>query len=386
MTKPNKKEIKKLLNRGVEEVIVKDHLKEKLESGEKLRIKFGIDPTGSDIHLGHTVVLRKLKEFQDLGHKIILIIGDFTAQIGDPTGRDKTRPTLSEEEVKKNMENYLDQAGKVIDINKAEIKYNSKWLAKSTEDLLKITKSATVNQVLRRSDFQKRLENEENISILETLYPVLQGYDSVEVKADVELGGTDQKFNLLMGRDIQKYFDMDQQDILTVPLIEGTDGTKKMSKSYDNYISLNDNPTDMFGKIMSIPDKLIDKYFETLTDKDKESKDPYESKLNLAKEIVSMYHSSKDAEKAKKEFKNVFSEGKKPEDMKKIKVNKKEINIVDLLVNAGVDSKTQAKNLIKQGGVRIDDKKVSDFSKDIKLKKEKTLQIGKKRFYKVVSN
>lgn len=385
MTKINKNNIKIILERGVEEIIIKNHLKKKLESGEKLRIKFGIDPTAPDLHLGHTVVLRKLKQFQDAGHTIVLIIGDFTAQIGDPTGKDKTRPTLSEKEVKKNMKNYLDHASKVIDIDKAEIKYNSKWLSKSLQNLLKIMKSTTVNQVLRRADFQKRLNEDKDISLLETLYPVLQGYDSVAVEADVEIGGTDQKFNLLMGRDIQKHFNMKQQDIMTVPLIEGTDGTRKMSKSYDNYIGLNDSPSNMFGKVMSIPDKLINKYFKTLTDKKRPVEDPYEAKLALAEEIVSIYHSRENAKQAHKKFKDVFSKGKNPDNMEEIEIEGGEINIINLLRKSGIESNSQARRLIKQGGIRIDDKKIKDFSKNIKIKNKKILQIGKKRFYKIKS-
>ncbi|MEX1014526.1 MAG: tyrosine--tRNA ligase [Candidatus Paceibacterota bacterium] len=373
-----------ILNRGVDEIIIKKSLEKNLNSGKKLRVKFGIDPTSPDIHLGHTVALRKLKQFQDAGHKIVLIIGDFTAQIGDPSGKNKTRPTLTEKEVRKNMKNYLKQAGKVINIKKTEVRHNSEWLAKGTKDLLEIAKSATVNQALRRADFQKRLKKEENISLLETLYPVFQGYDSVAIKADVEIGGTDQKFNLLMGRTVQKHFGIKEQDIITVPLIEGIDGAKKMSKSYGNYIGLDDEPNDMFGKIMSIPDKLIDKYFENLTEKNRKEKDPYKAKINLAENIVSIYNSPKKAEKAKENWKKVFSKGENPEEMETIKLRDKEINIIDLLIKTGIKSKSEAKRLVDQGGISIEDKKIKNSQKNLTIKKESVLKVGKKRFYKII--
>lgn len=380
-TSPDK--IKKVLEAGVEEIIEKDHLKEKLKSGEELRVKLGIDPTAPDLHLGHTVVLRKLKQFQDLGHKAILIIGDFTAQIGDPSGRDKTRPTLSEKEIKENKKEYLKQAGKVIDVDKAEIRHNSEWLGKGLSKLIQITQAVSIQQVLRRSDFRKRIEENKDITMLETMYPVLQGYDSVAVEADVELGGTDQKFNLLMGRRVQRYFDMEEQDTVTVPLIEGTDGTKKMSKSLGNYIGLEEAPSEMFGKIMSVPDKLIDKYFELLTNTKRKNKEPYKAKLNLAQEIVSIYHSEQKAQKAKNEFEKVFKQGENPEDMLEIEIENKKIDIVDLLVKTGIESKSQAKRLIKQGGVSLNDKKIKNFTEEVDLKNGDVLQIGKKRFYEI---
>ncbi|MEX2436583.1 MAG: tyrosine--tRNA ligase [Candidatus Paceibacterota bacterium] len=386
-----KDKIKTILTRGVEEVIVEKNLKERLESGKKLRIKFGIDPTSPDIHLGHTVVLRKLKQFQDMGHKIVLIIGEFTAQVGDPSGRDKTRPTLTAKEVKENYKNYLKQASKVIDIKKSEIRKNSEWYGKSLDKVKKgfmnvvnLTESISIQQILKREDFQKRLKEESSISILETLYPILQGYDSVEVKADVELGGTDQKFNLLMGREVQKRFNMKEQDIITVPLIEGTDGKIKMSKSKGNYIGVSDSPRDMFGKVMSIPDNLIDKYFENLTDKNRPTKDPYESKLSLAEEIVSTYHSQGKASKAREEFKQVFSEGNKPENMEDIKI-KDNINIINLLIKTGIKSKNEAKRLVEQGAIKVDDKKITDFSKSVDIKNNQVLQVGKKKFYKLLT-
>ncbi|MDO8664654.1 MAG: tyrosine--tRNA ligase, partial [Candidatus Liptonbacteria bacterium] len=290
--------IKNITIKGVDEVIDRDHLEGELLSGKKLRVKFGIDPTSPDLHLGHAVVLRKLKEFENLGHKIVLIIGDFTAQIGDPSGRSETRKPLNATEIKKNMKKYLAQAGKVIDIKKAEILWNGKWFAKEgIAKMIELSSATSIQQVLRRADFKKRLDEGNDISLLEALYPVLQGYDSVKVKSDVEIGGTDQKFNLLMGRRIQRHFFMKEQDIITIPLLEGTDGERKMSKSFGNYISLDEDPDEMFGKIMSVPDKLVHKYFALCTDVsetdisklEKELK-PRDLKVRLGFEIVKLYH------------------------------------------------------------------------------------------------
>ena len=251
-----------LLSRNVEEVMEKDHLRAALFSGKKLRVKFGIDPTSPDLHLGHAVVLRKLREFQDLGHVAVLIIGDFTAQVGDPSGRSETRKMLSADEVKHNEKEYLRHAGKVLDIKKAEIFHNNEWFARAgLAEVMQLTAAASMQQILRRADFKKRLAANVDVTMLEMLYPLLQGYDSVQVRADVELGGTDQLFNLLMGRQVQKRFGVPEQDILTVPLLEGLDGKKKMSKSYGNYIGLDDEPADMFGKVMSLPDALVSRYF-----------------------------------------------------------------------------------------------------------------------------
>ena len=276
--KIDEKTIEKILGRGVEEVIAKGHLEAALRSGKKLRVKFGIDPTAPDLHLGHAVPLRKLRQFQDLGHKAVLIIGDFTAMIGDPSGRVGARPPLTKERVKENMKRYLRQAGKIINVKNAEIHYNSKWLGKK-QTIIELSRAATVQQVLHREDFKKRIAEGGDVTLLEVLYPLLQGYDSVMVKADAEIGGTDQKFNLLMGRQIQRYFGMAEQDILMVPLLEGTDGVRKMSKSYDNYIGLDAVPSEMFGKIMSIPDQLIDKYYVFLTDKERKIANPYPAKI-----------------------------------------------------------------------------------------------------------
>ena len=261
------KKIQELLTLGVEKIIDKSSLEKKLKSGKKLRIKFGIDPTGSKLHLGHSVPLRKLKQFQELGHTVILLIGDFTAMVGDPTGRNETRPMLKKEDVKKNMATYIEQAAKILDISKVEIRHNSEWFKdKGWNFVMSLTGKITVARVLERDDFKERLKEGSDIQMQEILYPLMQGYDSVVLKADVEIGGTDQKFNLLMGRKLQKRYDEPEQDILTTPILEGTDGIKKMSKTYDNYIALLDQPDEMYGKIMSIPDNLIIRYFELATD------------------------------------------------------------------------------------------------------------------------
>ncbi len=382
MPKIDEQKINIILSRSVEEVIKHDHLKEVLQSGKALRVKFGIDPTAPDLHLGHAVILRKLRQFQDIGHKVVLIIGDFTAQIGDPSGRTKTRKSLSKQNVAVNMKKYLQQAGKVIDIKKTEVRYNSEWLKKSLEDLLELTRSASIQQILRRSDFKRRLKQDEDITLLELLYPIMQGYDSVVIKADVELGGTDQKFNLLMGRRVQRHFNVPEQDIITLPLIEGTDGEKKMSKSYGNYIGITESPDDMFGKLMSIPDRLIAKYFETLTDIDVPHGSPRDQKLLLAQTIVETYHSAKAGEKARSQFIETFSRGGVPHDAPTLSVPK-EIGIVNLLVKAGISSKSEARRLIEQRAVKINNETHTDTNETLSLNDGDVLKIGKHRFFKI---
>src|SRR3989344_9377188 len=324
----DEKTLSTLIERGVEEVIEKVHLEGRLRKGEKLRVKLGIDPTAKDLHLGHTVVLRKLKHFQDAGHQAIFIIGDFTATVGDPSGRNELRPTLTKQQIEENMRNYLTEAGKVIDIKKTEIRYNSEWYKnKGTNFLMDLTSKFTIARMLERDDFQKRLKEDRDISLLEILYPILQGYDSFEVKADVEIGGTDQKFNLLTGRKVQKRYGQPEQDIVTTPLIEGLDGVKKMSKSLGNYVGISDEPKNMFGKLMSIPDDLMVKYFTLLTDVAREdieqlkkdrlnpataTRSPEEWKEYLAFEIIRMYYNEREAQKAKEEWDKVFSKGELP--------------------------------------------------------------------------
>jgi len=384
----NTQKIDELLTRGVEEVIVKEHLRAALLSGKQLRVKLGIDPTASDLHLGHTIPLRKLRQFQDAGHKAVLIIGDFTARIGDPSGRSEARKPLTTEEVKTNMKKYLNQAGKVIDIKRSEIRYNSEWFfsKEGLSPILEVARSATINQVIQRAESKKRLAEGGSISLIEALYPIMQGYDSVIVEADVEIGGTDQKFNLLMGRQVQKFFNKPEQDIMTLMLLEGTDGERKMSKSYGNYIGIEEKSNEMFGKIMAIPDKLIDKYYALLTDQDRGIPDPLEAKLELGRIIVDMYHGHGEGLEARGAFIKVFSKKEKPEDIKKVRLGVSEINIVELLVKTRLaPSKSEARRLILQGAVKIDDIRKSDPNEETSLQKEILLQVGPRHFLKVKS-
>ena len=389
----NKEKIEEILNRGTEEVIEKEHLKEVLLSGKQLRVKFGVDPTAPDLHLGHSVPLRKLKQFQDLGHQVVLLIGDFTAKIGDPTGKNEARKPLTDADVKKNMENYLEHAGKIIDIKKTEIVYNNNWFSKGgVELMLEIAASGSIQQVLRRADFQKRLDDGRDITLLETLYPLFQGYDSVEVKADVEVGGTDQLFNLLMGRKMQRHFNLPEQDVLTTPLLEGLDGEKKMSKSVGNYVSLSEDPNSMFGKIMSLPDSLIEKYFILCTNLDKIDMDnilqgvkidPMGSKFELAVEIVSMYYSPKEAMQAKEEWVRVFSKKEKPTDIEEFKTSGI-TSTANVLVSSGfASSNSEAVRLVDQGGVRLNDEIVKDAREEVSFKDGDIIQVGKRRFLKI---
>jgi len=329
----------KLIKRGVVELISEDELRKKLENSIKnnnpLIVKAGFDPTAPDLHLGHTVLLRKLKHFQQLGHKVIFLIGDYTAMIGDPTGRSKTRKQLTEDEVKKNAETYKNQISKVLDVNKLEIVFNSKWLSKlNLKDVIELSAKHTVARMLERDDFFKRYKNGDDISMVEFIYPLLQAYDSVVLKADIELGGTDQKFNLILGRTIQQRYGQTPQVVLTMPLLEGTDGVQKMSKSLGNYIGIDENPKDMFGKLMSIPDKLIFKYFELLTDIDEKTianykkemedgKNPKDFKVILAKSIVEQYYNKEIAENEAKKFEALFSKRQIPDDIDEINLFQK---------------------------------------------------------------
>lgn len=388
--------IKELLTRGVDEVIIKKHLEKRLKAGEKLRIKFGIDPTSPDIHLGHTIPLRKLKQFQVLGHKVILIIGDFTATIGDPSARIEARRPLTFQQVKSNMKKYLAQIEKIVDLKKAEIRYNSEWLTKKKSLLYELASKISIQRALERDDFQKRLKENREITILEVLYPLLQGYDSVAVRADLEIGGTDQKFNLLMGRKIQKRYNQKEQDIMTLSLLIGTDGVRKMSKSFGNYVGILEPANEIYGKIMSIPDNFIVEYFILLTkipDKelDKIKKDFRETRVNpkdlkarLAREIVAMYHSKKVALEAEKEFKRIFKEKGKPSKVKSYKLRVKRWKLPDLLLRLKlVSSKSKARQLIEQRGVKIDDKVIKDWKKKIQVKNGTIVQVGKRKFAQV---
>lgn len=392
MKKIDKEKIDSLLDRGVVEVIEREHLQKILLSNKKLRVKFGIDPTGSDIHIGHAIVLRKLRAFQDLGHKAILVIGDFTATIGDPSGRSEIRKPLTLKEVKQNMKNYLIQAGKILDLKKAEIFYNSSWFLKEgLESFFNLASASTIQQVLRRADFKKRLDDGQDVTLLEMLYPILQGYDSIKVKANVELGGTDQTFNLLMGRRIQRHFKMDEQDVMTMDLLEGLDGEKKMSKSYGNYIGLNDSPEQMFGKVMTVPDKMVGRYFDLCTDLPKEqvnsfSKklDPKNLKIRLAEEIVKIYYGEKKAQMARENFDKMFSKKEAPSDAPILKLKNKNISVVDLVFQSGVvKSKSEAWRLIEQGGFSVDGEVHKNPKESLSLKGGENLRIGKKSFFRV---
>ncbi|HCX45040.1 TPA: tyrosine--tRNA ligase [Patescibacteria group bacterium] len=375
---------KELLSRGVEEVINKNDLQKQLKS-KKIRVKLGIDPTAPDLHLGHAVALRKLKQFQDAGHKVILIIGDFTAMIGDPTDRVGARESLTTAQVKKNMREYLDQAGKILNLKKVEIKYNSQWFKKlDFNKLLDLMASFTVQQLTEREDFSKRIKEGKPVGYHELIYPIMQAYDSVMIKADLEIGGRDQRLNILAGRDLMSKSGMKPQNVLTLPLLEGTDGKRKMSKSFGNYIGLNDKPNDMFGKIMSIPDSLISKYFDLLTDlKKPRSKNQRNNKLLLAKTIVTDLHNKKLAQKAEDHFIRVFSNKERPIDITKLKIKNKKIILVDLLVKAGIKSKNEARRLVTQGGVRIDDKVQKEYDVKVQIRKGMILRIGKRKFFEL---
>ncbi|MEK7104821.1 MAG: tyrosine--tRNA ligase [Patescibacteria group bacterium] len=384
----DEKKIEEVLGRGVEEIIEKEHLVNNLKSGRRLNIKFGIDPTMPDLHLGHSVPLKKLRQFQEMGHLAILVIGDATAMVGDPSGRSETRKMLQSSEVKKNMKNYLKQAKKILNIKKTKVVYNSKWLGgHSMVTILELSKAGSIQQILHRSDFKKRIKNDQDITLLETLYPLMQGYDSVVMKADLEIGGTDQKFNLLTGRRVQRYFQMAEQDILTLPLLEGTDGIKKMSKSYDNYIALDEKPDNMFGKIMSIKDELIDKYFKLCTNFTEseipKDRNPKNNKMKLAHEIVKIYHGEKNAEKAEENFINTFQKREIPEEMMELKTEG-EKTLMDILVEAKIlSSKGDFRRLVEERAVtNLDsDKKITDVNTIPKSGMK--FKIGKKRFVKI---
>lgn len=386
-----------ILKKGTADIIIKEELEKKLSSKKKLRVKFGIDPTGSDLHLGHAVPLRKLKQFQDRGDTAILLIGDYTAMIGDPSGKSETRVMLSQEQVKKNMEHYVEQASKVLDLKKLEIRYNSEWFGKMTmADVLKLTSHKTVSQMLQREDFKNRMKNNQDIAVTELLYPIMQGYDSVMLESDIEIGGTDQTFNMLVGRDLQKTFKCKTvQDIVTVPILEGLDGVEKMSKSLNNYIGITESPKDIFGKTMSIPDTLILKFFELTTElsleeieKIKESlekgENPRNLKVRLAKELVTLYHSSKAATDAEQEFANMFQKKQLPDVIEEKKLKKSKWPILDLLAETGLAaSKGEARRLIEQGGVRVDEEKVSSITEEIDISGGKLLQVGKRKWLRV---
>ena len=388
-----------IIKQGIDEIIGEDDLIEKLKSGKKLTIKVGFDPTAPDLHVGHTVILRKMRQFQDLGHKVIFLIGDFTGKIGDPSGKNKTRPPLTNDEIKANAKTYEDQVLKVLDPDKTTIDFNSRWGDKmSAADMIKLAAQSTVARMIERDDFSKRYKNNQPISIHEFLYPLMQGYDSVELEVDVELGGTDQKFNLLVGRDLQKNVGQSPQTIITLPLLEGLDGVKKMSKTEENYIGITEKADDIFGKTMSIPDEIMMKWFDLLSlrpleeikkvDEDiKGGANPRDAKIDLAMELTTRFTSEKEAEKAKDNFFKKFSSNELPSD-----IEEKEISYTDmpalpnLLKDLGmVDSTSEAIRLIEQGAVKIDQEKVVSKDQEVSFETKKLIQIGKKKFLYVFS-
>ncbi|MBI2024393.1 tyrosine--tRNA ligase [Candidatus Giovannonibacteria bacterium] len=388
MVKVLEKEIKEILNRNVETVIEKGSLLKKLLSGKRLRIKLGIDPTGKKIHIGRAVLLNKLKDFQDLGHRVVLIIGDFTAEIGDPSDKLEKRPMLTKKDVQANLKNYLSQVGKIIDLKKAEIHYNSKWLSKlSFAEITKIAEIFTVQQMLERRNFKERFTAHKEISLRELFYPIMQGYDSVIVKADLEMGGTDQLFNLLAGRKIQEFYGKPPQEILIIQMLEGTDG-RKMSTSWGNVINIIDEPNDMFGKVMSIRDSLVEKYFFLATRMDEKNiksalaMPAIEAKEGLAYEIVKIYHGDAAANKARQFFKETFRQKKLPEEVDEIKFNRAQ-KLSEVLIGAGlVSSGSEFRRLLRQGAIEFDNKIVRD--PNFKLEASGFLKVGKKIFAKLL--
>jgi tyrosyl-tRNA synthetase len=388
------------IRRGCDELIVEAELVKKLTSGRKLRIKLGLDPTAPDLHLGHTVVINKLRDFQQLGHQVQFLIGDFTGMIGDPTGKNQTRPPLSREEIGKNAETYQAQVFKILDRDKTEVLYNSAWSDKlGAEGIIRLAAKYTVSQLLEREDFHKRFAEERPIALHELLYPLMQGYDSVAMKADVELGGTDQKFNLLVGRELQRAWGQEPQCILTMPLLEGLDGREKMSKSLGNYVGIAEAPQEIFGKLLSVSDELMWRYLELLSFEPAEriagwkrevqaGRNPKEVKVLLAKEIVARFHSKAAAENAAEEFDARFRHGALPQDVPEkslaLSGDDRDVSIARVLKETGlVPSANEALRMIEQGGVRINGEKIAD--KNLKLRRGETLviQVGKRKFARV---
>ena len=395
------KQALEIIKRGSDEIIPEDSFKKLLTSKKKLTVKAGFDPTSSDLHLGHTVLINKLKAFQDLGHTVIFLIGDFTGLIGDPSGVNETRPNIDEKKLAENSKTYADQVFKILDKKKTKIKFNSSWFKKMRPDeFIRLSSIMTVARMLERDDFKKRYESNKPISLHEFLYPLVQGFDSYALKADIELGGTDQKFNLLVGREVQKHFGQDEQVIITVPLLEGLDGVKKMSKSLNNYIALNDEPNEMFGKIMSISDDLMWRYFDLLSfrsndeitsfkDKVKNGENPMTFKRKLATEIVKRFYDKKSSDNAEKAFTNVFSKKLEPNEVPIFEINETSgISIVELLTheslgNEFIQSKSECRRLIKQFGIKMNNKKVENPDLLINLGEENYFQIGKRKHLRI---
>lgn len=393
-----REEIEKIKS-GTADLIPEEELAEKLELAEEeerpLRVKLGVDPSSSDLTLGHAVVLRKLRQLQDLGHRAVMVVGDFTRRIGDPSGRSETREIMGAKEIEENMKDYETQVFRILDPEKTEFRYNSEWLGKlGFEDIIELTSKYTVARMLERDDFANRYESNKPISILEFLYPLAQAYDSVAVDADIELGGADQRFNLIVGRHIQREFDQDPQIVLTVPLLTGTDGSRAMSQTRGNYIGINEDPDTIYGKLMSVDDETMDEYFKLLTDiSPHEVKDlhPKERKKKLAREIVGNIYSDVEASHAEEEFERVFEQDEVPEDLQELRIPESEIKedgtiwIIDLLELSGfVSSRSEARRLIDQGGVTLNGEKVTEVDFDPDVEEGKVLQVGKKKFARIV--
>ncbi|HMT94519.1 tyrosine--tRNA ligase [uncultured Thiothrix sp.] len=386
------------LERGTEEILVKSELVNKLNKGRPLRIKVGFDPTAPDLHVGHTVIINKMRQFQELGHQVIFLIGDFTGRIGDPTGKSATRPPLTEEQVNQNATTYKEQVFKILDPEKTEVAFNSTWMAKmSSAEMIQLAAKQTVARMLERDDFSKRYKSNQPIAIHEFLYPLVQGYDSVALRADVEMGGTDQKFNLLVGRELQRMYGQEQQVVITLPLLEGLDGVNKMSKSLGNYIGITDAPNDMFGKVMSVSDELMWRYFDLLSFRPlSEIKklrqevvdgfNPRDVKFLLAEELITRFHNKAAAAAAQEDFITRFQKGTLPDDLPEvsIEIGSVHLPIANILKNAGlVESTSEAFRMIQQGGVKIDGNKVEDRNLLISKGTIAVIQVGKRKFAKV---
>ena len=391
------KESLELIKRGIDEVLTEDDLVSKLKSKKQLTVKVGFDPTAPDLHLGHTVILNKMRHFQDLGHKVVFLIGDFTGRIGDPSGKNKTRPSLDKEELEKNAKTYSDQVFKILNKDLTDIRFNSEWCEDLGADgIIGLASKYNLGRMLERDDFSKRYKANQQIAIHEFLYPLIQAYDSIALNADVEMGGTDQKFNLLVGRELQRAFDQEPQVCITLPILEGLDGINKMSKSLDNYVGINEDPDEMFGKIMSISDDLMWRWFELLSFRPinevnelkkevKSGMNPRDTKILLAEEIIERFHSKEDAENAKNTFLERFQKGAKPKDIETFSISLDDgIAIGNLLKESGlVQSTSEAMRLVKQGAVKINDEKIDDPKLSIEKNQELLVQVGKRRFLKI---
>ena len=391
------KESLELIKRGIDEVLTEDDLVSKLKSKKQLTVKVGFDPTAPDLHLGHTVILNKMRHFQDLGHKVVFLIGDFTGRIGDPSGKNKTRPSLDKEELEKNAKTYSDQVFKILNKDLTDIRFNSEWCEDLGADgIIGLASKYNLGRMLERDDFSKRYKANQQIAIHEFLYPLIQAYDSIALNADVEMGGTDQKFNLLVGRELQRAFDQEPQVCITLPILEGLDGINKMSKSLDNYVGINEDPDEMFGKIMSISDDLMWRWFELLSFRPinevnelkkevKSGMNPRDTKILLAEEIIERFHSKEDAENAKNTFLDRFQKGAKPKDIGTFSISlDDDIAIGNLLKESGlVQSTSEAMRLVKQGAVKINDEKIDDPKLSIEKNQELLVQVGKRRFLKI---